>query len=281
MVNNFECILVIAHSRSGTNFTIDSINYNFQNAVFHKLRNSFSPGPDTIYLGQDDGLTNELKQYLFRNDTKIPILKSHFLPEEFDFAIGNTIYPSCYKELVGHIYNKSFKIYVYRDCKDVMVSLYHFLRNGGGLYHNAGIRYAQVDFSQFIRMTNDYINPIRRPYEFDSNRVRYWQYHVSRWKKQNDVFFISYEDLAQDWDEVMQRLCDAFSPPMIKKSNLIRPTIEKKKNLMQRIKSKIIKSKKADSQLRSSAVNPRKGVAGEWKNYFSEDDLQFVAQNVE
>ena len=103
------------------------------------------------------------------------------------------------KEFVENLLENSKVIYVYRDGRDVLVSLYHYIR---------GFREDLPEFSDFIRMPNDF-----DPYYRSVNRVEYWKEHVEGWlgRSNLDIVTVSYEQLHADYVSTIRELSDSLA----------------------------------------------------------------------
>ncbi len=238
----YSLILVISHRRSGTHWVIDS------------LRNNF---PDVEYQFYNlDEISKNHQRYIpvSKFNRKISkasghlILKSHMTAQLTPFRSGE-------REFVKELLKNNKVIYVYRDGRDVLVSLYHYMR---------GFRNDLPRFSDFIRMENDF-----DCYYSSVNRIEYWKEHVVGWisKSDLDVITVSYEQLHSDYEGTIRKLSDFLSLPL--KSNSIDRIELKKYGIFRRALRRLL-----PTIARSSAISPRKGVVGDWKNYFSERDLE-------
>lgn len=196
---------------------------------------------------------NELQE-IMKNEPGDLILKSHMTSDFTPFSNEK-------RKFLRKLINGNTKIiYIYRDGRDVMVSLYFYMMSFADNLPN---------FSDFIRMKNDFDG-----YYPDLNRVGYWRRHVWGWinYKDSKVLKLSYEKLHLNFLECMDDLESFLDIKRNKKCKKIK--FYKKKNIFNRIKHKFLPEK-----WKSSAILPRKGIIGDWHNYFSESDLQFFKNN--
>ncbi|XP_061394230.1 sulfotransferase 1 family member D1-like [Musca vetustissima] len=94
---------------------------------------------------------------------------------------------------------KTKVIYVARNCKDVVVSSYHFAKN---------LRLWSGDnIEDFV---NDFIND-------DILYCNYWTHIIDFWKMRNEenIFFTTYEEMKRDLGSVVQRLCTFLGRPQL------------------------------------------------------------------
>ncbi len=239
---SYSLILVVSHRRSGTHWVIDS------------LRNNF---PDVEYQFYNlDEISKNRQHYIPINKfaRKISktsghlILKSHMTAQLTPFEPGE-------REFVKELLRSNKVIYVYRDGRDVLVSLYYYMQ---------GFRKDLPKFSDFIRMENDF------DHYYDSvNRVEYWREHVAGWisKSDLDIITVSYEQLHSDYEDTIRKLSDFLSLPL--KSNGVNRIELKKYGRFRRALRRLF-----STSAKSSAISPRKGTVGDYKNHFSEWDLE-------
>uniref|UniRef100_A0A1I8P1X2 Sulfotransferase domain-containing protein n=1 Tax=Stomoxys calcitrans TaxID=35570 RepID=A0A1I8P1X2_STOCA len=95
-------------------------------------------------------------------------------------------------------------IYVARNCKDVIVSSYHFVKNLG-LWGGENIEDFAHDF-----MNNEILY------------TSYWDHVVDFWKMRNEpyIFFTTYEQMQRDLGGVIQKLCSFLERPQLSPEQL-------------------------------------------------------------
>jgi hypothetical protein len=266
-------VLVISHERSGTHFLIDSIVKNIESAIFPKIRPSFS-SLENLFLPHDQSVTDEFYEYTFETEG-IKIFKTHMLPEEIETYRTQEAFFNSEKdlEIIKEVYENSYKIYIKRDVKDVLVSLFYYMKKGGGLHNAMKQRVKQENISDFIRSTNFRIMPSRGFEEKkDGNLVKYWNYHNSTWKESADVF-INYRNLKKDFVGTIEEIAKELNVENelvddIQKPEFLKPTGNV---ILDKIRARM-----AWLLYKNSSVAPRKGVIGDYKNHFSKNDLEFI-----
>lgn len=153
--------------------------------------------------------------------------------------------------------SKAKVIYVMRDPRDVMVSSYFF-------HQMAGFLEDPGTFEEFMD-------------KFLEGRVLFgkWTDHVKSWRHTDlgdRIMYITYEEMAQDFPAALRRLSDFLG------RNLSEEVIQKIaehcsfKNMKANTMSNFSLIPKV---LMDSDKSPflRKGVAGDWKNHFSSEQL--------
>lgn len=251
-------ILVSSHRRSGTHFLIDSLRKNIRGAEFPNhalLPADFNLG--SLFSKQERVYTTFLKLL----DVSTPVIvKSHLLPEECDIPSPR----DKHEELIKEIFHRSQKIYISRDGKDVLISLYKYLN-------------PSCTFSEFLRQGNDHIiKELRTPQEYDSNRVSYWSHHINQWHQVETIKHISFTALLHNFPTTMADILDFLCCPI--PDDLEKPLIPN--NLMWHNLLKKLNHFGLAKLPESSSVRPNKKKSPRPKTYFSESDqLYYSEQN--
>jgi hypothetical protein len=104
------------------------------------------------------------------------------------------------------------------------------------------------------------------------SRPAYWAHHVTVWMAQPSLVAVSYHALENDYDNTVKRIADFLGVAL---NDAILPIgihpPKAKPSLLRRVKYRLGLKR----QQVSSAVQPRKGKSGDWRNYFSDEDLAF------
>ena len=242
-----KTIVIATHRRSGTHWTIDALRNNSPdvNSTFLTLEQMEPSHHQPIPLKEFQATLDALDGHV--------ILKIHDLPsanywngqQEREFALA--------------IIKGSPTIYVYRDGRDVMVSLYYYMKQFRG-------DFADLSFSDFLRMDNELDG------EPTMSRPAFWAHHVQTWLAQPNLVSVGYESLETDYEATVQRMADFLQIRLDSPLQSIHVQKQKQnKSFGNRLLNKVgLKSEKV-----SSAVSPRKGKSGDWRNHFSDDDLGF------
>ncbi|XP_073836598.1 luciferin sulfotransferase-like [Musca autumnalis] len=102
--------------------------------------------------------------------------------------------------LPHQIWKKKTKlIYVARNCKDVIVSSYHFTKALG--------YWSGDNIADYV---NDFMNN-------DVMYTSYWSHVVNFWKIRNkpNIFFVTYEEMKRNLKGVIERLCEFLEKPQL------------------------------------------------------------------
>lgn len=242
----YSVILVVSHRHSGTHWMIDSLRSNFLDVEYQFYNLDEISRNHQHYIP-----VSEFTKKISKASRRL-ILKSHMTAQLTPFG-------SSEREFVKELLKSNKVIYVYRDGRDVLVSLYYYMLK---------FRNDLPQFSDFIRMKNDF-----DCYYSSMNRIEYWKEHVVGWisKSDLDIIMVSYEQLHSDYEDMIRKLSDFLSLPL--KSNGIDRIELKKYGIFRRALKRLL-----PTSARSSAILPRKGIVGDWKNYFSECDLELFKQ---
>ena len=142
------------------------------------------------------------------------------------------------------------------------------MKNGGALQNASTERLKTADFSQFIRMPNYHIMPIRAFEWFDCSLPRYHFYHMKSWNDHCD-YHITYEQLKENYCDEIHKLISFFGVSL-KKTDINPPPNPFKNRFFLRLKSFY--------SYRPSYVLARKGVVGEGSGFLVENDKLFISQ---
>ena len=183
-------IVVASHPRSGTHLTIDLLRKQFESC---KASTRIGETLHHLYLNLD-AMTVVAERYdvgdaiglLQRAQT--PTVKTHSLPT-LDMFSGAE------RALAEQVLEKSVLIYVARDCRDVICSMYQWERS----------RHESFDatLSWYLR------NPLgRNSYaaERDQSGMTYlekWVEHVNAWRSQSNVLLIRFEDILSHPEKII------------------------------------------------------------------------------
>ena len=272
-------LLVISHQRSGTHFLIDSIQNNFNDAIYGPIRPSHCV-LEHLFLPHDQVTTDEMYDYLFgsRPDNQIRLIKTHILPTELDKALQAPGFLRNDKErrIIEHLYYEAEKVHIYRDVYDTLISRYHYEKNGGGILVAMKDRFENMSPSEYIRSRNYYIMPSRGPMQFDDTVVAYLANHSREWFDK-DVYHVAYEDLKGNYEGALLKLAKHFKVENELKDRIYQPIIMKSNNrAVAKIYDKILKRVLPMAGKKHTAVRPRLGVVGDYKRYFTQADLDFI-----
>jgi hypothetical protein len=140
-----------------------------------------------------------------------------------------------------------------------MTSLYHYQKSFSPVVQ-------KQSFSEFLYSTNT-----TDSYSYDGSfsKVGYWAFHVSKWLSKENVLSLSFDELKNDSNLVINKIANHVGLEPNKK--VIDVGMEKAGD----------GSKVLDKSAKRSSVSFRKGVSGDWVNEFSKSDLEYFHQEVD
>lgn len=247
-----KTIVIATHRRSGTHWTIDALRNNSSdiNNKFLTLEQTEPSHHQPIPL---DNFQTELESLSGR-----VLLKVHDLPSALYWKTMHE------REFALAMIQGSPTIYVHRDGRDVMVSLYHYMKSFRE-------DFADLSFSDFLRMDNELDG---KP---TMSRPAYWAHHVETWLKHPKTISVAYESLENDYETTVQRLADFLK---IQLNNDLQTVDIHQPNQNQPLANRILNKIGLKRRKVSTAVSPRKGKSGDWRNHFSNDDLVYFMSEV-
>lgn len=223
-------VSVLSHRRSGTHLTIDSLINNFK--IFDD------------YVSVED-LPKKNRKSVEKIESESVILKSHS-----EYNLNSYLQ----NEHLANLVRNSNIIYVFRDGRDVMASLYDYKNS-----HDKSMK--GKSFSTFIREKNDYKCGV----EYSGlSRVEYWCKHVSRWLASKEILFIKYQEWINNYMGTIEKIENYLDIRSLEETKDIR--------VQGRLKGLF---KKYFGSNKMSSVHINKGKTGRYKNYFSESDLKY------
>jgi hypothetical protein len=242
-----KTIVIATHRRSGTHWTIDALRNNSSdiNPKFLTLEQTepshHQPIPLEDFQAELESLSGQV------------LIKVHDLPSGKFWKLDDERHHAL------DILKKSTTIYVHRDGRDVMVSLYHYMKSFRE-------DFADLSFSDFIRMDNELDG------EPLMSRPAYWAYHVQTWLAHPNTISIAYESLETDFEATVEKMGNFLN---IKLSNTLQTVDLHQSKHTQPITTRLLKMMGLRRGKISTAVAPRKGKSGDWRNHFSDDDLDY------
>jgi len=149
-------------------------------------------------------------------------------------------------------------IYVHRDGRDVLLSLYRFVSS----YSPA---VAAQSFAEFLRSNHTGIDAA------GISRPAYWQRHVMAWLDRGPTTLASYERLQDDFEASLRAIAERLDLAL-------RPTLTAVRLEPRRRRIPVL-----DHALRilrpasSTAIRPQAGRIGGWHQVFDDADLAWFA----
>jgi hypothetical protein len=252
---NANTIVVVSHRRSGTHWTMDALRHN------HPSVSDAYVNLDRLLPWHESPITMaDFKSQLTAHQGAV-LIKTHVPPTLEPFAVDTSLL-----RYVQSLFAQSDVVYVYRDGRDVLVSLYYYMR-----HYDPGMR--EVSFSDFIRMKSQF--DTIPDSEHRMNRVEYWKSHVEGWLKQSAISRVSYEDLHANYEVVVKTLATGLGRETAVDIKPVDLRSRYPPGKLHRLALGMARTIRGRSSGTSSAILPRKGVIGEWRRHFSHQDVSF------
>lgn len=243
-----KTIVIATHRRSGTHWTIDALRNNSPD-----ICDSFLT-LERIEAGHDAPIPlDDFRMQLESMDGRA-LVKVHDLPTATYWK------GEAERQFACAVLENSPIIYVHRDGRDVMASLYHYMQSFDETVKGQS-------FSAFLRgeaALDGVATGLSRP--------AYWARHIQAWLARPNALAVSYGALESDYEAALRQMAAFLEVRLNRALRPIHlPGAQSRPTYLERVKWKLgIRPKKL-----SSAVQPRHGKSGDWRVHFSERDLAF------
>lgn len=257
-VSRARSIVVVSHRRSGTHLAIDSILNNLE-----PFRSSRSPvvNLDRITSRSLRPLSVEALRRCFESGPCV--FKTHTHPdiEAFFDRDAEKV------RLLSSILSSSFVIYVHRDGRDVMTSLFHYVSR------HVNPECAAMTCGSFLRMFNEFD---AETYAGDLGRVEYWKRHVEGWLDDDRrAACVPYEALYGDLTSCLQQLARGARGRVCARIINVKRTRVGGSPLSRRLHERWLRMRHLLGGPRYTAVAFRRGAIGDHRGWFTPADLSW------
>lgn len=240
-------VVIASHRRSGTHLILDLLR-----------RNGLGVDPSFVTLERLDPahpkhLTVAELDRRLQSKRGVALVKTHALPNATAWPTRET------GEYASELLARWPTIYVHRDGRDVLVSLYHFIAS-----YSAQV--AEQSFGEFIRAAHT------GPDASGLSRAAYWQHHVLEWLRKAPTTRASYEELRRDFAAALPAIADRVGLPLRADLSPVLLDERRHSNLIVRGAQRLLRLRHPVS---SSAIRPRAGMIGGWRAVFSETDARW------
>ena len=244
----FNTVVIATHRRSGARLLLDA------------LRQS-SPDINDAFMSLEQIETNR--------DATMPLaafrrqllgLEGQVLINLHDLPAADNWTGLDERLFVRTILRNSPTIYVHRDGRDVLVSLYFYMKSMSETVRNQS-------FSRFLRGEVALAGAAT-----SLSRPAYWAQHVDAWLAKDNVLPIAYNDLERDQIATLQRVAAFLNINL--HAGLVSQAASSQSDQPGALK-------KALSRVRlwqpgsASSGHPRQGKSGDWRRVFSKQDRAF------
>lgn len=249
-------LVVASHMRSGTHLTIDLLRRNVPCVSARYL--------NLDLLMRDHGAPLSLGAFEREVDrlSGLPLLKTH-APARAEgwFPPGDERSRRALELLAG-----ARIVYVVRDGRDVMVSLYYYMQRYSG-------RVRAQRFEQFLRDRDDFFQ--QSPEFRGLDRVSAWVRHVEGWLEREDVVVVRYEDLLERLAPTLLRALAELALPAPAQVAAVQVPAGIPARVLRRVLAPLLPRRV------STAIVPRRGVVGDAARHFSAADEDFFRERAD
>lgn len=247
----FNTVVIATHRRSGNQWAIDALRQNSPeiNDSYMALEQIEASHDAAIPLGT-------FRRQLLNHEGKV-LINVHDLPAaNYWRGLDERLF-------VRTILRNSPTIYVHRDGRDVMVSLYYYMRSISETVRNQS-------FSRFLRGES-----VLEGVNTGMSRPGYWAHHVQSWLQKDKLLAISYDDLEENYEITVPKMADFLA---VQLDHTLQPLTTPGP----RDKAPVLESVMNRLGLRNRVTQkggPRLGLSGEWRNVFDRRDVEFFMQD--
>ncbi len=234
----FNTIVVAAHRRSGMRWALDALRHNSPDIC------------DTFMALEQTEASHDANIPLGRFRRELLSLPGRVLVSVYDLPSA-TYWQGLDERLFARtILRNSPAIFVHRDGRDVMVSLYYYMQSISEIVRNQS-------FSQFLRG-----DPTLHGEDTGLSRPGYWAHHARAWLAQDKLLVISYADLENRYAATVHKLTDFLAVPA---SATLQPL------------NKLNPPEATGLLGRLGIRKPQQriGRSGDWRRHFDKSDLAF------
>jgi sulfotransferase family protein len=235
-------VVVASHRRSGTHLMLDSLRSNVPDVErrFMTL--------ERIEPSHEKHMPVAKFDRRLRSQRGVVLVKTHALPGAGAWQAREAA------DYASELLATAPTIYVHRDGRDVLVSLYRFVQSYSP-------QVAAQSFAEFLRSRHTGRDAI------GVNRAVYWQEHVMAWLDSDPTTSGSYEGLRDDFEPTLRAIAERLELQL-------RPVLGQVLLEPRRRRIPVL-----DRLLRvlgppgSTAIRPQAGRVGAWREVFDDADL--------
>ena len=241
-------IVIATHRRSGMRWTIDA------------LRNN-SPDVNDSYMSLEQmEADHDAAVSLAKFRRQLLSMEGRVLINVHDLPTADSWKGLDERLFARTVLRNSPNIYVHRDGRDVMVSMYYYMQSFSETVRNQS-------FAQFLRGD---LAP-----EADGSalsRPAYWAFHVESWLKKDNLLVVSYADLETNYEATLRRMA-AFLDIRLHDSlrPLTMPGPQDSEPMLDNMLGRLGVRRRRGSQ----GDKARVGKSGDWRKLFDKRDREF------
>lgn len=245
-------LVVASHMRSGTHLTIDLLRRNLPSVSARYLN------LDRLMPDHGEPLGVAAFDRRLAGLEGVPLLKTHAPAQPGWFAAADAG-----ARRARSLLDAARVVYVVRDGRDVLVSLFYYMR-----HYSERVR-AQ-SFAAFLRDRDDFFQACEGFAELD--RASAWARHVEGWLAEPRAVVVRYEDLLARREATLREAALRLHlPAPARVEGVAVPS-----SLSRRVLRKVVATVRP--RRASTAIAPRRGVAGDADRHFAPGDDAFFRE---
>ncbi len=241
-------IVVAGHRRSGMQWAIDALRYNSPdiNDAYMSLEQMDAEHDAAIPLAR-------FRRQLFNMEGRV-LINVHDLPAADSWAGLDE------RQFARTVLQHSPAIYLHRDGRDVMVSLYYYMQSFSETARNQS-------FAEFLRGESAPAGDAPA-----LSRPGYWARHVQSWLKKDSLLPIAYDSLEAEYEATLRKMA-AFLGVDLRPSfrPLMRPGPPESEATLGAVLGRL----RARPWRGATADQARMGKSGGWRKHFNRRDREF------
>ncbi len=244
----FNTVIIATHRRSGRQWAIDALRRN-------------SPDINDSFMALEQIETNHdaavplasFRRQLLNLEGQV-LINVHDLPSAENWAgLDERLF-------VRTILRNSPTIYIHRDGRDVLASLYYYMKSFSETVRNQS-------FSRFLRD-----DLALAGVDSGMSRPAYWAHHVNSWLAKDNLLAIAYRDLETDYDAALRRMAaflDVRLNPQLQPVNSLRQQADA--GMLENVLGRLGVWQRRGA----GSDHPRIGRSGDWRRLFDKRDREF------
>lgn len=244
-------IVIASHRRSGMQWTIDALRNNSPD-----INDSYM-SLEQIEADHDAAVPlSKFRRQLLNSDGRV-LISMHDLPAADSWkGLDERLF-------VRAVLQHSPTIYVHRDGRDVMVSLYYYMQSFSETVRNQ-------TFAQFLR-SEAALDGEDSAY----SRPGYWAYHVESWLQKDSLLAVSYGELETNYEATVRKLA-AFL--QVNLDDRLRPLTTPGPQNSEPMIDNVLGRLGVRRRRGAFPDQARLGKSGDWRKLFDRRDRDFFAR---
>ena len=244
----FNTIVIATHRRSGTQWAIDALRRNCP-----EISDTFM-ALEQMEAGHDAAVPlATFRRQLLNLDGKV-LVNVHDLPSATSWSgLDERLFART-------ILKNSPTIYVHRDGRDVMVSLYYYMQSFSETVRNQS-------FSRFLRAESALAGV-----DSGFSRPGFWAHHARSWLGTENLLAVSYSDIESNYDATVRRMADFLG---VSVNQTLQPVSALGRQDRDGRLDNMLGRLGVRRRRGSPRDRPRIGRSGDWRRMFDKRDREF------